>query len=150
MANLGTGAMAAIGILGLFILVCFWRVFTKCGEPGWSCLIPIYNYYVWAKMVKRPELFKWMLYSLGAIILGAIFMTFLAALGWILIGAGYIALIVVAIMMYHALSVAFGQGAGFTIGLLFLGIIFFPLLAFGNYTYQLDNKPSGNEAILDA
>lgn len=35
-----------------------------------------------------------------------------------------------------ALAERFGKGAGFGIGLAFLGIIFFPILAFGDARYQ--------------
>src|ERR1700744_3698770 len=31
-----------------------WKIFEKAGEKGWKALIPVYNYYVWLKIVKRP------------------------------------------------------------------------------------------------
>src|SRR5580698_7289796 len=31
-----------------------WRIFEKAGEKGWKALIPIYNYYIWLKLLKRP------------------------------------------------------------------------------------------------
>ena len=71
-------------------------------------------------------------------------------MGNVLYGIGVLATFILSIMLYHALSLSFGQGAGFTVGLVLLGIIFFPILAFGNYSYVIDGKPSGNEAILDA
>ncbi len=37
--------------------------------------------------------------------------------------------------MLNLISKSFGQGEGFTIGLLFLPFIFFPILGFGNYQY---------------
>jgi hypothetical protein len=37
--------------------------------------------------------------------------------------------------MYNLLSKSFGQNEGFTVGLLLLPFIFFPLLGFGNYAY---------------
>lgn len=43
--------------------------------------------------------------------------------------------IVVLIIVINALSKSFGKGVGFTIGLLFLGIIFYPILGFGDTTY---------------
>ena len=42
---------------------------------------------------------------------------------------------VVIIMIYHNLSLSFGKGAGFTVGLILLGIVFLPLLAFGDAEY---------------
>ena len=37
--------------------------------------------------------------------------------------------------MIHGLSKSFGKGAGYTVGLVFLGIIFYPMLAFGDAQY---------------
>src|SRR6185312_11404554 len=31
-----------------------WKIFEKAGEKGWKALIPVYNYYIWLKIVKRP------------------------------------------------------------------------------------------------
>jgi signal peptidase I len=31
-----------------------WKIFEKAGEKGWKALIPVYNYYVWVKILKRP------------------------------------------------------------------------------------------------
>lgn len=43
---------------------------------------------------------------------------------------------IVAIMLLFELAKVFGKGAGFGLGLLFLGIIFLPMLAFGDAQYQ--------------
>ena len=37
-------------ILKLLEVIGFWKVFKKADEPGWASLIPIYNYYVKAKI----------------------------------------------------------------------------------------------------
>lgn len=31
-----------------------WKIFEKSGEKGWKALIPVYNYYIWLKILKRP------------------------------------------------------------------------------------------------
>lgn len=31
-----------------------WKIFEKAGEKGWKALIPIYNYYIWLKILKKP------------------------------------------------------------------------------------------------
>ena len=43
--------------------------------------------------------------------------------------------IVVAILVIVELAAVFGKGAGFAIGILFLGFIFIPILGFGSATY---------------
>src|ERR1700730_13482255 len=31
-----------------------WKIFEKAGEQGWKALVPVYNYYIWLKVLKRP------------------------------------------------------------------------------------------------
>ncbi len=31
-----------------------WKIFEKTGEQGWKALVPVYNYYIWLKVLKRP------------------------------------------------------------------------------------------------
>ncbi|MFW6019995.1 MAG: signal peptidase I [Bacteroidales bacterium] len=31
-----------------------WGMFEKAGEPGWKILIPLYNFYVWLKIIDKP------------------------------------------------------------------------------------------------
>ncbi len=35
-------------------IVGLYRLFEKAGEPGWKAIIPIYNYWVWVKIIGRP------------------------------------------------------------------------------------------------
>ena len=35
-------------------IVAYWKIFTKAGEEGWKCLIPIYNIIILLKIVGRP------------------------------------------------------------------------------------------------
>jgi hypothetical protein len=88
-----------------------WKVFVKAGHPGWGAIIPFYNTYILCKIANRP--------------------------GWWLI-LFFIPLvnIVILIMVYYDISKAFGHGAGFTVGLVVLGFIFFPILGFGTSEYR--------------
>ncbi len=54
-----------------------------------------------------------------------------------------IANIVFLVWTINLLSKSFGKTEGFTVGLLFLGFVFYPILAFGDATYQ---GPSAKEA----
>ncbi|MCR5702361.1 MAG: DUF5684 domain-containing protein [Lachnospiraceae bacterium] len=96
--------------IGIFMLVCEWRIFSKAGEPGWAAIVPFYNAYVLAKIAMGNG---WLF-----LLLFVPFVNF-----------------VVAIIMIFKLSSAFGHGVGFGFGLLFLSIIFFPILAFGSSEY---------------
>jgi len=94
---------------GLFV-VSQWRIFAKAGKPGWACLIPIYNIIVLLEIVGKP---LWWIFLLLIPIVNVVFM----------------------IWMTNLLSKSFGQSEGFTVGLVLLGIVFYPLLAFGDYQY---------------
>jgi hypothetical protein len=101
-----------IGLLvALLVIVAMWKVFAKAGEPGWASIIPIYNIYIWCKIVGRP----WW---------------------WILLMLIPFVNFIVAIILCIDLSKSFGKGVGFGLGLAFLGIIFFPILGFGSAQYQ--------------
>ena len=50
--------------------------------------------------------------------------------------AGPILFLVVWILICNAISKNFGQGAGFTVGLVLLSVVFVPILAFGDYQWK--------------
>ena len=90
----------------VLLIAAAWQIFTKAGEAGWKCLIPIYNLLVLLKIVGRP--WWWIIL-------------------WIIPLVG----IVIAL----DLAKSFGKGGGFGVGLFFLGFIFGPILGFGSATY---------------
>ncbi len=87
-----------------------WLIFAKAGEPGWAAIVPIYNIVVFLRIVGRP----WW----------HIFLFLIPIYGLIL-----------AFILLYQLAKVFGYGFGFFLGLLFLPIIFFPILAFGPAKY---------------
>ena len=98
------------GVVILFYIATMWTVYTKAGKPGWASIIPIYNAVVLHQMVGKPV---W----------------------WVLLYLIPIVNIVIAIIVTHALSLSFGKGTGFTLGLIILGFIFYPMLAWGDAQY---------------
>jgi hypothetical protein len=98
-------------LVALLLIVAMWKVFTKAGQPGWASIIPIYNLYVWCKIVGRP----WW---------------------WILLMLSPFVNFIICIILCIDLAKSFGKGVGFGIGLALLGIIFFPILGFGSAQYQ--------------
>lgn len=109
-------------LLALVTIVGLWMTFQKAGQPGWASIIPLYNIYIMSKIVGQN--------------------------GWLNILLLLIPLvnIVILIMLAHGLSKSFGKGAGFTIGLIFLPFIFYPILGFGNATYI---GPNGQNAVSE-
>lgn len=104
-----------VGIIYLAIIVGIiagmWKMFTKAGQPGWACLVPIYNAYIWCKIVGRPG---W----------------------WVLLLFIPIVSLVIFIIIALDTAKAFGKGVGFAIGIILLGFIFIPILGFGDAQYQ--------------
>jgi hypothetical protein len=98
-------------IIAIIAIVGLWKVFTKAGEPGWAAIIPIYNTFVWLKIVGRP--WWWLLLLLIP------FVNF-----------------IVMILISLDLAKAFGKSTGFALGLIFLSPIFLILLGFGDAQYQ--------------
>ena len=111
------GIMAAMGVfmfiygaILLLIIISMWKIFTKAGRPGWAAIIPIYNCIVWLDIIGKPA---W----------------------WIILLLIPFVNIVILIMITHQLSLAFGQGIGTTLLLIFLPFIGYPMLAFGSAQY---------------
>ncbi len=99
-------AVAVIAIIGM------WKVFEKAGQPGWACIIPLFNVYILLKIAGRPA---W----------------------WLILFFVPIANFVVAIIVAMDVAKAFGQSAmfGFFLLFLFAGIGYL-ILGFGNYQYR--------------
>ena len=113
-----SGYLGLVAVIALFAIIVGWKVFTKAGQPGWAVLVPIYNLYVYTQIVKRPG--WWILLYFASVIPVV----------------GSLAVLVVSIMDTIRLAKVFGKGTGFGVGLLLLGVIFYPILAFGDSNYD--------------
>ena len=105
-------------IVSVITIIGQWKVYSKAGKPGWACIIPIYNIIVMLEIVGKP-------------------------LWWVILFFIPCVNIIFVIWTLNLVSKSFGQSEGFTIGLLLLGFIFWPILGFGNYPYL---GPSAAEA----
>lgn len=112
--NVGTGVwfgMMALWLVMIGVMITSgWKVFTKAKLPGWGILVPIYNVYLQFKLAGHPNWAWWLLLPPVAAIL--------------LIVANF------------EIAKKFGKGTGFALGLWFLPIIFYPILAWGDAQYQ--------------
>ena len=105
------GAYAVAIALSVFVLVCWVKVFKKFGVKGWYALCPVYNDYLLAKHVWGD---------------GWVFL-----LMWIPFFNIYLYC-----KTQIGLAKSFGKSAWFGVGLILLGIIFLPILAFGKSQYS--------------
>jgi hypothetical protein len=107
----GAGTYVVAILIGVVMIAAMWKVFTKAGKPGWASIIPIYNIIVLLDIAGKPA---W----------------------WIILFLIPIVNFVMIILTYVALADKFGKGGGFAVGLIFLGIVFFPILGFGSAQYR--------------
>lgn len=97
-----------------FYIMASWKIYEKAGRPGWNCIVPVYNFYVLLKIVGRPPL-------------------------WIFLLIIPIVNIVIYIITMIDLAKVFGKGGSFAAGLIFLPMIFYPILGFGDAEYVVQN-----------
>ena len=120
--NGGVGGSLAFWValaIAIFMITAMWRVFTKAGQPGWGCLIPFYNVYLMLKIAGKPG--WWLVFFFIPVIN-----------------------LVVQIVMTIDIARNFGRGGWFAAGLIFLPIIFYPILAFGESLYTGTDRPTGS------
>lgn len=110
LAGVGVGMMLIYLAVLVLMLASMWKVFTKAGKPGWAAIVPIYNTIVLLEIVGRP-------------------------IWWIVLCLIPFVNIVVAIIVTNDLAKSFGKTVGWTVGLILLPVVFYPMLAFGNAKY---------------
>lgn len=115
-AGLGMGLILLSLVFVILTVVAKWKINTKAGQPGWACLIPVYNVYVELLIAGMSPL--WLL---------SLLCFFVYPVTWII--------------QQVKTAQRFGQGTGFALGLIFLNPIFLLILAFGSAQYVGD-KPA--------
>lgn len=110
---LALSGVSVIVFLAIFavMIAAMWKVYVKAGQPGWACLVPIYNLYILTQIAGRPA---W----------------------WVALFFVPFANIVVLIIVSMDIAKAFGRSATFGFFLLcVLGGIGYLILGFGGARY---------------
>jgi hypothetical protein len=94
----------------ILILVSLWKIFVKARKPGWAALVPVYNVVIMLEMAGMPTWY--------------IFLMFIPLVN-----------LVIGLMILVNLTKAFGKSMGFILGMIFLPLIFYPILAFDKSEY---------------
>ncbi|MGH7740499.1 MAG: DUF5684 domain-containing protein [Candidatus Eiseniibacteriota bacterium] len=105
-----TGMMIGFAIAFVVTFATLWRIFSKAGEAGWKCLIPVYGAMVFQRILGRPA---W----------------------WVALMLVPVANLAIAIIECFDLAKVFGKGVGYALGLIFLGPVYAMVLAFGPAKY---------------
>lgn len=114
-------------LLFIITLESIWKVYSKAGKSGWAAFVPIYNTIVLLEIIKKPIWWFFLLLIPGVNLIVAIWMT-------------------------NLLAKSFGKDEGFTVGLILLPIIFYPLLGMSDakYLYEEEETQFYYPDILDA
>lgn len=122
-------------------------IFRKAGVPGWMAFVPILSQYKQFELFWSPTMF---IVTIGITMFNSglsfatnlikdvnntganIFVIFVSLLSICL----SLALIIINIVLEYRMTQAFGEGMLFTVGLILLPVIFYPLLGFGAAEYQ--------------
>ncbi len=119
----GTIIALIIGIaIYVLLIIAQWKMFTKAGEAGWKSIIPLYNLFIFCKIVDGNG-WKFLLLCIPGVN------------------------IVYDIILSIRTAKAFGEGTGFAVGLIFLPTIFWLILGFGSAQYV---GPRGEGAAPEA
>ncbi|UGU15130.1 DUF5684 domain-containing protein [Sinomicrobium kalidii] len=120
----GIGLVSIIIYLAIFAatIAGMWKTFEKAGKPGWAAIIPIYNIIVLIEIVGKPM--WWIVLLLVPCV-------------------NYVALV----WLTNLLSKSFGKGEGYTVGLVLLPFVFYPMLGFGDAEYQGPSAAEANPGV---
>tara|TARA_B110000285_G_C14960744_1_gene531547 strand:- start:102 stop:821 length:720 start_codon:yes stop_codon:yes gene_type:complete len=105
-----------ISISFIIIYICSRCIVMEKGrENGFGAIIPIYNIYLLTRITEKP----WW---------------------WTILLLVPILNIYIGVLISHSLSESFGKSWGFTLGLILLPVVFFPILAFDNSAIYKGNN----------
>ena len=107
-----------IVVVQFFMGLCIGKVLQKAGKPLWAGFVPIYNYMLLLEIVGRPS---W----------------------WIILLLIPFVNVVVMIIACIDLAKSFGKDAVWGLLLAFVSVIGWPMLAFGDATYQGPSVTNG-------
>lgn len=98
-------------LVWLLMTAGMWAMFTKAGKPGWAAIIPLYNLWVLFKIADKSLL-------------------------WFLLLLVPVVNVIVLFIVMSTVAERFGKGFLFTIGMMILPFVFYPILGFGSSTYR--------------
>jgi hypothetical protein len=120
----------AIVIIAIIVLIMYtiflWRIFEKAGMAGWRTLIPLHGTWCFNKMVFGSGWF--MVFNFTYL--------FQNSDNVLISMLGSLAVLGFAIAQMVMLAKVFGKGKVFTVGLIFLPLIFLGILAFDRSEYE--------------
>ncbi len=148
-------AMGSISIaMAVLQVISQWKLFEKAGEHGWASLIPVYNYFVMAKIATGNYLIGWIYLGISVV-----YMVFSAVAGFMLeffsdseaAGFAYIILMLMAFAIMIPVCViagyvsymfgkSYGKPTAWNVCMIFFSPILMIIMGFDKNTYYVGPK----------
>lgn len=137
-------------VYATLMVVATWRIFKKAGTGGWKALIPIYADYTFYKIAWKK---KYFFIAFVLAIISSVLSNLAAPFSehtLVLILASFLfllAAVIIDIISIVKLAKVFRKGGWFAAGLIFLPIIFIPILGFGKAKYKRRKRRRKKKAL---
>lgn len=120
--------------IGIFMIVCQWKIFKKAGKNGWEAIIPFYS--TWVEVEIAGLNWWWFLIVIGPTLISVLGIPVLSPLASLAALLGTIA-------VDYNICKKMHQETGFLILLILVPIVARPMMAFSD-KYQFDNDVDVN------
>ena len=115
-------------IWGTLNFISQWQIYSKAGRSGWLIMVPIYNALIFADICKVPRTIFILSFMIG----------FVCGLinNDIALIVNYVCSLSLSAYWSYSLAKVYGRDLWFTMGLIFMPLVFYPILGLGNYEYE--------------
>jgi len=131
------GAIVVV-LLAVLLTIALWKIFQKAGYKGYESLIKGHNGYLMILISGKPG--WWYFLFLIPILLLTMWISladkWFSTVAYTMILLGMIGLIYLYAVISHGIAKKFGKWARFTVWLVILPFIFYPILGFGKVKYK--------------
>ncbi len=142
---LAAGFFAFFGIIMLFALaalvlmiISLWKILEKGNKPGWGALIPFYNLYLLCDMTGVNP---WWVAIFASIFVAPFILAAIPFIGFIGILALEAAIVYFQVLLSVSLARSLNKETEFAFGIVYLPIVFLPILAFSNKANYVGKNP---------
>lgn len=131
---------STIIFFSVFALICYvvyaiggWKMFEKAGEAGWKAIIPGYNLYIMFKISWMTRMF-WI--ALGVMVISSLLSVFAdnPMMYYFAMALNLVSTVINFVFLYN-LSLSYGHGIGYFLGLLVFFPVFVVILGCGSSKY---------------
>jgi hypothetical protein len=124
--------MIVLLIVSLITVIAQISIVINAGEPAWALFVPVYRQVILCRVAQKPEWMGWLCGIAEGILYFPEFLSFVHPAAFTIAPIVYI---IFNFIFSLGIAKAHDRGVGFGMGLFFLPIIFYPILAFSGKAY---------------